>query len=468
MLSRLRADFFSRLDVRLTITSTLILLFLATGLSIFSYLRLERILDKQLDRILSDETQELIDDIAESKDIIRGCKVFEADISRRKYYMFSFRVLLKKGDVLYQSRKAARISFPESPHSRDFSTLKTPDNFDRYRLYERMIELNDMPDMYVQILTGKRQDRELLERFLDDLLLAFPVVLLLSLLCGMLAANKPRQIIKNIARITGRISSSNLQERLPVPLAQDEVRELTLMINSMIERLEKSFIEIKQFTADVSHELRNPLFALKGTMEVALAEERESGEYREALTESLERVDVLIKMANDLFLISRFEMHKVNLDITSFNLGGILRDMHDFFLPMAQEKKLALSCEPCEDVVISGDKTRILQLINNLLDNALKFTPEGGRVALMLSRQHDEIHLRVSDTGIGIPESELPHIFKRFYQVDAARSGIERGTGLGLQICKRIVDAHGGMISVEPNPNCGVTFRIVLPVQPKI
>jgi heavy metal sensor kinase len=468
MSSKLRADFFSRLDVRLTITSTLILLFLATGLSIFSYFRLEHILGKQLDRILADETQELVDDIAESKDIITGCRVFEADISRRKYYMFSFRVLSKTGDVLYQSRKAAHIAFPESRHNRELSTLKMPDASGRYRLYERRIELSDMPDMYVQILTGTRQDRELLERFSDNLLLAFPVVLLLSVLCGMLAANRPRRIIKNIARITGSIGSSNLQERLPVPRAQDEVRELTLTINSMIERLEKSFIEIKQFTADVSHELRNPLFALKGTMEVALAEERATGEYREALTESLERVDVLIKMANDLFLISRFEMQKVNLDITSFNLGGILRDMYDFFLPMAQEKKLALSCEPCEDAVISGDKTRILQLINNLLDNAIKFTPEGGRVALMLARQGHEVHLEVRDSGIGIPESELPHIFKRFYQVDAARSGAGRGTGLGLQICKRIVDVHGGGISVEPNRDGGVTFRVVLPVQAKI
>ena len=467
MLSNLRADFFSRLDVRLTITSTLILLFLATGLSIFSYLRLEHILGKQLDRILADETQELIDDIAENKSLLTGCKMFEADISRRKYYMFSFRVLSKTGDVLYQSRKAAHIIFPASRLNRELSTLNMPDTSGRYRLYERRIELNDMPDMYVQIITGKRQDRELLERFFDNLLLAFPAVLLLSLLFGMLAANRPRQIIKNIARITGRISSSNLQERLPVPPAQDEVQELTLMINSMIERLEKSFIEIKQFTADVSHELRNPLFALKGTMEVSLAEDRETGEYREALTECLERVNVLIKMTNDLFLISRFEMQKVNLDITSFNLGEILRDMHDFFLPMAQEKKLALSCEPCEDVIISGDKTRILQLINNLLDNAIKFTPEGGRVALVLTRHNHEVYLDVSDTGIGIPESELPNIFKRFYQVDAARSGVERGTGLGLQICKRIVDAHGGVISVEPNSDGGVAIRVILPIQTK-
>ena len=328
--------------------------------------------------------------------------------------------------------------------------------------------MDDMPDLNVQIATEKRQDRELLQRFYENLLLAFPVVMVLSLLCGMLAANKPRQIIKGIARVASRITSQNLQERLPVPPARDEVQELTLTINSMIDRLEKSFGETKQFTADVSHELRNPLFALKGTMEVALSEQRDINEYRESIADCLERINFLIKMVNDLFLISRFEMQKVNLDLTSFNMGEVLRDIYEFFLPMAQEKQLQFACERCDDVVICGDKTRILQLVSNLLDNAIKFTPEGGQVTIMLLKNDCGVQLQVRDTGIGIPLSEIPHIFNRFYQVDSSRSGLSRGTGLGLQICKRIADAHGGMISVQPNMGSGVTFTVMLPSQAKV
>ena len=158
-----------------------------------------------------------------------------------------------------------------SRHNGNSAPCGCPGKSVLYRLYERKISLDEIPDLYVQIVTEKRQDRELLERFYENLLLAFPVVLVLSLLCGMFAANKPRRIIKNIARVAGRITSRTCRSGFPCPPARDEVRELTLTINSMIERLEKSFAEIKQFTADVSHELRNPLFALKGTMEVALA-----------------------------------------------------------------------------------------------------------------------------------------------------------------------------------------------------
>ncbi len=468
MFLKMKTSFFSRLDVRLTISSTLILLFLAIALCIFFYIRLEHLLDKQVDRILVDETHELIDDIAENKSVIAGCQVFEADVARRKYYTFDFRVLSTSGDILYQSKKVAKMPFPESQHKREFSTLRMPGRSALYRLFERRISMEDMPDLTVQIATEKRQDRELLQRFYENLLLAFPVVLVLSLLCGMLAANKPRQIIKGIARVASRITSQNLQERLPVPPARDEVQELTTTINSMIERLEKSFGEIKQFTADVSHELRNPLFALKGTMEVALAEQRDINEYRDSIADCLERINFLIRMVNDLFLISRFEMQKVNLDLTSFNMGEVMRDIYEFFLPMAQEKQLEFACERCDDAVMCCDRTRILQLVSNLLDNAIKFTPEGGRVSIMLVARDGGVQLQVSDTGIGIPESEIPHIFSRFYQVDAARSGLSRGTGLGLQICKRIVDAHGGTISVEPNVSRGVMFSVMLPAHTKV
>lgn len=465
MFSRLKTSFFSRLDVRLTISSTLILLGLALGLCMFFYVRLDRLLEKQLDRILVDETHELVDDMAEHKSIIIGCQVFEADVARRKYYPFEFRVLTGTGELLYQSRRAWKMSFPDPQHRRDFSSMGPPGRAAKYRLCERRISMDEFPDLYVQIATEKRQDIELLERFFENMLLAFPAVLILSILFGMLAAHRPRKIIKNIARVADRISSQNLRERLPVPPAHDEVQELTLTINSMIDRLETSFSETKQFTADVSHELRNPLFALRGTLEVALSERADIGECRESMAECLERVNVLIKIVNDLFLISRFETNKVNLELSSFNMGDIVRDMHEFFLPMAQEKKLQLVCGRCDDALICGDKTRILQLVSNLLDNAIKFTPAGGKVTTVLMANDRGFELQVADTGIGIPAAKMPHIFNRFYQVDASRSGIGRGTGLGLQICKRITDAHGGAISVEPNSGGGVTFKVRLPSQ---
>lgn len=465
MFSKLKSNYFARLDVKLTTYYTLILLFLSAALCFFFYSRLEHVLVKQVDKILVDESHELVDDIAEHKSITEGCQVFEADIARRKYYPFDFRVLTDTGEILYQSKRAAKLPFPAIKKTKDYFTFRIEGKHYLYRLYERKFSLNDSQDFIAQIATETRQNRELLERFKFNIIWALPVILVLSIVCGMFAARKPRQIIKDLATIANKITSQNLQERLPVPAAHDEVRELTVTINSMIERLEKSFGEIKQFTADVSHELRNPLFALKGGMEVALSEQRDSQEYRETIAECLDRINYLIKMVNDLFLISRFETKKVDLELNYLNMGEIVRDIFDFFLPMAQEKRLRFALTRCDDVVLPVDKTRLLQFISNLLDNAIKFTPENGEVQVSFAGENSEARLQVRDTGIGIPENEVPHIFKRFYQIDEARSGSERGTGLGLQICKRIAEAHGWEITVARNKGKGVTFSLTVPLR---
>jgi len=466
MFSRLKSNYFDRLDVRLTTYYTLILLSLSLLVCLFCYYRLQHVLLKQVDKILIDETHELIDDITEHKDYRDGFRLFEDDISRRKYYQFEFRVLTRAGETLYQSQRAFKLPFPEVQKARDFSTFRLEGKRYRYRLYQRNVSIPGLQDMIIQIATEARLDHELLDRFLDNILWALPVILCLSICCGLLAARQPRRIIKDIAVIAETITSENLQERLPVPSARDEVRALTETINSMIERLEKSFTEIRQFTADVSHELRNPLFALKGTMEVALSRQRDPGEYRETISECLEKINFLIKMVNDLFLISRFEHKKITLELTYLNLAETIRDIFDFFSPMAQERNLAFKIDRSDRVVVQADKTRILQLISNLLDNAIKFTPGNGTITLTLTREKSGARLEVCDTGIGIPEDEMPYIFNRFYQVDAARSGTDRGTGLGLQICKRIADAHGWDLSAKRNNNGhGVTFTLMVPAQ---
>ncbi|MEI6126228.1 MAG: ATP-binding protein [Pseudomonadota bacterium] len=464
MFSGLKSNYFQRLDIRLTTYSTLILLALSAFLCFFFYFRLQHVLMKQVDKILIDETHELIDDIREHGDIISGCRVFEADIARRKYYPFDFRVLTESGEILYQSKKASRLPFPAIKKIQDFSTFTLSGKRYLCRLYERKFSISGKPDFIAQIATETKQNRELLERFQMNILWAIPIMLLLSIGCGLLASRKPRRIIKDIATVASKITSQNLKERLPVSPVRDEVQELSVTINSMIDRLEKSFNEVKQFTSDVSHELRNPLFALKGNMEVTLSLQRDSLEYRDTLAECLDRINSLIKIVNDLFLISRFETKKINLDLNYLNMGEVVRDIFDFFQPMAQEKKIRFKVTRCDDVVLLADKTRILQLISNLIDNAVKFTPESGEILLSLTKENRGARLSVRDTGIGIPEAEIPKIFDRFYQVDEARSGSARGTGLGLQICKRIVEAHGGSIAVQKNPDRGITFMVLLPV----
>ncbi len=466
MLSKLINNFLHRLDVRLTTYYTLLVLFIAIVLGGFFFYRLQHNLMKQVDNFLHDEAYELIQEIEREADVIKACNVYEVSIYNRQHYPVYFRVIDTSGNVLYASQDVSKTSFPPPKNKTKYSyTFKKPGKKYSFRLYEAKYSANNSSGFTIQIATETKELGKIMENVYDNILVATFILLFLSISCGLLVARKPRLILRDITAVTNRITSQNMSERLPVPSANDEVKALTITINSMMGRLEKSFNDLKQFTADVSHELRNPLFALKGEMEVALSQKRDTHEYREEIYECLDRVNFLIKMVNDLFLISRYESKKANLELDCVDFRETIRDIVDFFQPMAQEKNLQLTIDRCDDAIVLADKAKILQTLNNLLDNAIKFTPKNGSVSLTLIRGKGGIKMRVSDSGIGIPEDKLHKIFNRLYQVDESRSGSGRGTGLGLHICKQIVEAHGGSITAENNKGKGVTFIITLPIK---
>ncbi|RLB80127.1 MAG: hypothetical protein DRH24_11265 [Deltaproteobacteria bacterium] len=465
MLSKLKVQFFSRLDVKLAVFYTVALLLISLILSSFFYYRLQHNFLKQIDRILKDEVTELTLEIEEDHDIVKGCKEFFEDISYRESYPVFFRVMTHDGVSLWESENFSTILSDGIKEKKHFTVTVDQRKKLRYRIYETRFTFNDQGPFVVQMATKTKRADKILENSLQNIFSAIPVVFLLSICCGMYIAQKPRKILQNITAVTRRITSQNLAERLPLPPGQDEIRDLTLTINFMLDNIESSFDEIKQFTADVSHELRNPLSAVKGEIEVAVSRKRDAADYRETLHNCLERIDNLIKMVNDLFLISRFDAKKYDLKLSRINLAGLLREMYIFFLPIAREKHIHFVIKRCDTLFASVDRHKILQLLSNLMDNAVKFTPDNESITLSLIEHRHEAELRVSDSGIGIPEGDLKNIFKRFYQVDPSRSGDDRGAGLGLHICKRIVEVHGGSISAVRNKTKGVTFTVRLPLK---
>ncbi len=469
MFSRLRNRFFNRMDIRLTIYYTLILLFLFALLASFCLVRLQHHLVKQLDQMLRDEVLELELEVSQHADIAEGCREAERVLSRRRAYPLYFRVMDPVLSVLYTSSALVRRKPPQQlvfapvvNEPRYFATIEVPRR-SPFRCYQKRITRDDQV-LTIQLATPTSSTQKIVENLTENIILITPVLLFLSIAFGLLASRQPFQIIRSINQITRQITSKNLRERLPLSAAGGEVKDLTETINSMLERLETSFEALKQFTGDASHELRTPLFALKGELEVAIHRERESSEYREIIGNCLERVDSLIKMVNDLLLIARLESQKVLMQREPISLAKTVHDLYDFFAPMAQEKSLVFSIDRCDDVTANVDKTTIQQLFSNLIDNAVKFTPERESIVLSLVQQNGAVEFRVKDTGKGIAPEEIPKIFERFYQVDASRSDPARGSGLGLQICKRIVEAHGGTIAIEQNGDRGVTFVVRLPL----
>lgn len=464
---KIRGKFRERLDVKLTFYYTTIFFILSIMLCSFFFYRVGHNLLKQMDKILEDEYLEFINILEHhAYDLTLACRTYELNNLNKKYYPIYLRVLSEDGTVYCDSVNIKNLFF--SPFERSHGQLISLLNIGRSRpflYYSKKYTTPAGVHYKVQIATDIKSIKKTLYNFLENIFIVIPILLIVSIGCGIFVARKYREIVRNITSVTNRITSRNLQERLNIPAVQDEFRDLTVTINSMINRLEQSFKEIKQLTADVSHELRTPLFALKGELEIALSQKRNDDEYREAIAESLERSNFLIRMVNDLLLISRFDENTMDLEMVYLNLGEIVRDLHEFYLPMAQDKKLQFSIEQCDDVTTPCDRTRIHQLFSNLLDNAIKFTPEQGSVTLSLTAAESAVQFIVRDTGIGIPEADIPNIFNRFYQGDKSRSGASRGSGLGLHICKRIVEAHGGEITVTSNPGHGVTLAVTLPAQ---
>ncbi len=232
----------------------------------------------------------------------------------------------------------------------------------------------------------------------------------------------------------------------------------------MIRRLHESFARVRQFSADASHELRTPLTVVRGEIELALRTKKSPDEYRRVMESTLEEVLRLTSIIDNLLTLAKADQEKVHAELTEVELHHLVDELYEDSTILAGSKNITLTLRSNTPITMVGDKGRLRQLFLNLVDNAVKYTPSGGSVTLALERQGNEAVFEVSDTGIGIPQTELGKIFDRFYRVDKARSRELGGTGLGLSIAKWIVELHRGSITVTSELQKGSTFTVHLPV----
>ena len=230
----------------------------------------------------------------------------------------------------------------------------------------------------------------------------------------------------------------------------------------MLEKIQQVFISQKQFIQDVSHELRTPLTIMRGELEVALKRQRSPQEYCSILQSSLEETAKIGKLLENLLALARLDSSSVSLARDSADISAIMRDILDDMEILAHQKGIEIDFVSQEGIILLIDKDQIMRSFINILENAIKYTQEKGRISVEVIRENAYAIITITDTGIGIPERDLPHIFDRFYQVDRSRSST--GFGLGLSIALSIIEAHGGSITVESTPRQGTTFLISLPM----
>jgi heavy metal sensor kinase len=334
-----------------------------------------------------------------------------------------------------------------------------------FRIFTTPVMENKRLSYIVQVASPLAQLHAVLRNLSFSLLFLLPLTVLLTGLSGVFLVQLTLRPVDQMIETIHQITAENLKLRLKIPSTRDEIESLAKTFNQMIARLDEAFTTQRQFMEDLSHELKTPLSVLKGELEVTLKKVRSTKEYETTLHSILEEVNRLAGIVENLLTLARFDAKTTTLHTQSVDLNVLIKDAVETIQVLAIQKNITLQWNTVHMADIFADIHQLKRLVLNILDNAIKYTQPGGKISIDLRQEKDSAEIDITDTGIGIPESELPYIFNRFYRVDKSRSSI--GFGLGLSIAQSIALAHGGKIYVRANVPQGTIFTISLPVKPK-
>jgi heavy metal sensor kinase len=317
---------------------------------------------------------------------------------------------------------------------------------------------------FVEVGTLLDPVEAMLNHLFMQLALGLPLAVVIIAGGGWLLVHRALQPVEQITRAAELITQHNSSERMPVARTGDELEKLSVSLNRMIARLDDAFRNSKRFVADASHELRTPLTILHGELEMLAEDAQLNAEGRERVASMLEEVARLGRIVEQLFALSRLDAGESQTEWKQFDLAELARTTAEHMGLLAEDKNISISCDASRPVLIEGDRARLKQVIVNLLDNAVKYTPEHGGIQLSVNAIKDSAVLEISDNGIGIPSEALPHVFERFFRVDPSRSGDSGGAGLGLSIVKSICTAHGAEVEAQSTVRNGSCFRVTFPL----
>lgn len=308
------------------------------------------------------------------------------------------------------------------------------------------------------------------QRVLGLMLLIAPLILVASVVIGYLLVGrtlKPVDVL--VDEVEAITDGRTLHRRLVEARSNDELARLTTTLNAMLRRLEQSFVTLRRFTADASHELKTPLTVLRSGIERAITHPKTPPEVMEVLEETLVEVNRMAELVEALLTLARADEGSAPLHLEDVDLQEMMSEVGETASILGEDAQVSVAVAiPERPTLVMVDRSRVLQLLMNLLINAIKYTPSGGQISIDCAASDGQVVFSVQDTGIGIAPGDLPHIFDRFWRADPARSrtGMRPGVGLGLAISKWIAEAHGGAITVQSRPGRGTTFVVTLPSKP--
>jgi two-component system OmpR family sensor kinase len=380
--------------------------------------------------------------------------LFEGEDESRYYFV----IWGHEGTVLEKSASAPDVPYPDLHMGEEALPVR------QVRVRDNWREVTHVSRFDVNVLVGRSISEDLAaeHRYGFLLCLAGTGVLAAGCLGGGWLSTHAIRPISSMTATAQSISAQNLTERIDLQDTATELGELASVLNGTFDRLQSAFEQQSRFTADASHELRTPLAVILAHTELALSRIRSPEEYRTAL-ETCRRASTRMKsLIEGLLLLARFDSKRLVLETTEFELTQIILECVELLQPLCEPRHIRITTD-LEKVRIRADRSRISQVVTNLLTNAIRYNRESGSVRVQTSCVGGEGLICVTDTGIGIASDELPHIFDRFYRVDKARSHSDGGSGLGLSICKTIVEAHGGSLVIKSEVQKGTQVEVHLP-----
>jgi heavy metal sensor kinase len=368
------------------------------------------------------------------------------------------------GELLYFTPEARRNPVPNSEKLAaipDERIVTIPGVNPPYRVMSGGAKIGERK-VVVQVARSEAPIMQDLNQLLYILLLGLPVGVAAAGVGGYVLARRALAPVDRMSERARSINAERLNDRLPVDNPDDELGRLATVFNETLTRLESSFAQMRRFSADASHELRTPLTAIRSVGEVGLRGRRDEAAYREIIGSMLEEVDRLALLVDRLLMLSRADTGQATLNVDSVDIAQLAEEVAEQLGVLAEEREQTISAR--FEVVPRwiGDRVVLRQALLNLLDNAIKYTPVGGKIEIAVAQAPEGTIIDVTDTGPGIPSELQSRIFDRFYRVDKARSRENGGTGLGLAIAKWAVEVNGGRLTLEPTNGAGSRFRITL------
>jgi two-component system, OmpR family, heavy metal sensor histidine kinase CusS len=458
--------FSNRIEPR-SISSQLVLLFtlaslllLSCGLGVFYWLVVRHAFEED-NAVLADKTFALKADLSSAN----GPKLLDAEINARRageHGTYWIRLLDQHGQTVVEtsgmSDLLAASVFPPAAKS----TSLTPTN---YRSGSKLFSLVALTEessgqLYtIQIAQDRSADEQFMKKFGALLGLVLACSIVASVLIAVSVARRGLRPLTQMTAALERITPTHLNERIQPSRWPRELQPLAGAFDEMLDRLEDSFTRLSQFSGDLAHELRTPVANISGAAQVALTRDRTSAEYREVLETTAAECERLSATVDNLLFLARADAAREQIERTSFNARAAAEKIVTFYRTIGEDRHIAIECSG--DGKVYGDPVLFSRAISNLMENALRFTPDGGSIDITISTDRDWTEISVKDTGCGIEPEHLPRVFDRFYRADGSRSS--HGTGLGLALVKSIVDLHGGSAKIDSQPGRGTSVVITFP-----